>query len=164
MFIFKAKEYQSEKSPIIDSQKSTKTTRKLHIMSPLYAAKVCQLFCNTRYVPRVEGEEGDAGVVPAAQHRVQLLLQGRRGLVQQHREAQPGGERVRLPAHGDLSTTAGGNYCHLKSARSWTISWPGGTTGMKMPFSSSLVQGMSEMATCMETWRGHTAWLLTADS
>ena len=65
---------------------------------------------------------------------------------------------------GDLSTTAGGNYCHLKSARSWTISWPGGTTGMKMPFSSSLVQGMSEMATCMETWRGHTAWLLTADS
>ena len=49
MFIFKAKEYQSEKSPIFDSQKSTKTTRKLHIMSQLYAAKVCQLFCNTRY-------------------------------------------------------------------------------------------------------------------
>ena len=64
---------------------------------------------------------------------------------------------------GDLYTTAGGNSCHLKSARSCTISWPGGTTGMKMPFSSSLVQGMSEMATCMETWRGHTAWLLTAD-
>ena len=41
MFIFKAKEYQS------DSQKSTKTTRKLHVMSQLYAAKVCQLFCNT---------------------------------------------------------------------------------------------------------------------
>ena len=50
MFIFKAKEYQSEKSPIFDSQKSTKTTRKLHIMSQLYAAKVCQLFCNTRYL------------------------------------------------------------------------------------------------------------------
>ena len=50
MFIFKAKEYQSEKSPIFDSQKSTKTTRKLHIMSQLYAAKVCQLFCNTRYI------------------------------------------------------------------------------------------------------------------
>ena len=49
MFIFKAKEYQSEKSPMFDSQKSTKTTRKLHIMSQLYAAKVCQLFCNTRY-------------------------------------------------------------------------------------------------------------------
>jgi hypothetical protein len=49
MFIFKAKEYQSEKSPIFNSQKSTKTTRKLHIMSQLYAAKVCQLFCNTRY-------------------------------------------------------------------------------------------------------------------
>ena len=49
MYIFKAKEYQSEKSPIFDSQKSTKTTRKLHRMSQLYAAKVCQLFCNTRY-------------------------------------------------------------------------------------------------------------------
>ena len=49
MFIFKAKEYQSEKSPIFDSQKSPKTQRKLHIMSQLYAAKVCQLFCNTRY-------------------------------------------------------------------------------------------------------------------
>ena len=115
------------------------------------------------YVPRVEGEEGDAGVVPLAQHRVQLLLQGRRGLVQQHREAQPGGERVRLPAQGGQVATAGDISCHLKSARSCTISWPGGTTGMKMPFSSSLVQGMSEMATCMETWRGHTAWLLTAD-
>ena len=44
MFIFKAKEYQSEKSPIFDSKKSTKTARKLHIMSQLYAAKVCQLF------------------------------------------------------------------------------------------------------------------------
>ena len=43
------KEYQSEKSPIFDSQKSPKTLRKLHIMSQLYAAKVCQLFCNTRY-------------------------------------------------------------------------------------------------------------------
>ena len=42
--------YQSEKSPIFDSQKSTKTTRKLHIMSQLYAVKVCQLFCNTRYM------------------------------------------------------------------------------------------------------------------
>ena len=40
MFIFKAKEYQSEKSPIFDSQKSTKTTRKLHKMSQLYASKV----------------------------------------------------------------------------------------------------------------------------
>ena len=50
MFIFKAKEYQSEKSPIFDSQKRTKTTRKLHILSQLYAAKVCQLFCNTRYL------------------------------------------------------------------------------------------------------------------
>ena len=49
MFIFKANEYQSEKSPIFDSQKNTKTTRKLHIMSQLYGAKVCQLFCNTRY-------------------------------------------------------------------------------------------------------------------
>ena len=51
MFIFKAKEYQSEKLPIFDSQKSTKTTRKLHIMTLLYAAKVCQLFCNTRQRP-----------------------------------------------------------------------------------------------------------------
>ena len=31
MFIFKAKEYQSEKSPIFDSQKSTKTTRKKNV-------------------------------------------------------------------------------------------------------------------------------------
>ena len=44
------KEYQSEKSPIFDSQKSPKTLRKLHLMSQLYAAKVCQLFCNTRYI------------------------------------------------------------------------------------------------------------------
>ena len=44
-----AKEYQSEKSPILDSQKSPKTLRKLRIMSQLYAAKVCQWFCNTRY-------------------------------------------------------------------------------------------------------------------
>ena len=47
------KEYQSEKSPIFDSQKSPKTLRKLHIMSQLYAAKVCQLFCNTRYLATV---------------------------------------------------------------------------------------------------------------
>ena len=33
MFIFKAKEYQSEKLPIFDSQKSTKITRKLLKMS-----------------------------------------------------------------------------------------------------------------------------------
>ena len=58
------------------------------------------------YLPRVEGEEGEAGVVPLAQHRVQLLLQGRRGGVQQHREAQPGGERVRLPAQGGQGTSA----------------------------------------------------------
>ena len=44
------KEYQSEKSPIFDSHKSQKTLRKLHIMSQVYAAKVCQLFCNTRYI------------------------------------------------------------------------------------------------------------------
>ena len=44
------KEYQSEKSPIFDSQKSLKTQRKLHIMSQLYASKVCQTFCNTRYI------------------------------------------------------------------------------------------------------------------
>ena len=49
MFTFKAKEYQKGKSPIFYNQKSTKTTRKLHIISQLYAAKVCQLFCNTRY-------------------------------------------------------------------------------------------------------------------
>ena len=40
MFIFKAKEYQSEKSPIFDSQKSTKTTRKLHIMPQLLSILV----------------------------------------------------------------------------------------------------------------------------
>ena len=49
-FIPMPKEYQSEKSPIFDSQKSPKTLRKLHIMSQLYAAKVCQLFCNTRQI------------------------------------------------------------------------------------------------------------------
>ena len=65
MFIFKAKEYQSEKSPIFDSQKSTKTTRKLHIMSQLYAAKVCQLFCNTRQNRDIEiwwGAEVQGGI------------------------------------------------------------------------------------------------------
>ena len=40
VFIFKALEYQSEKSPIFDSQKSLKKQRKLHIMSQLYASKV----------------------------------------------------------------------------------------------------------------------------
>ena len=39
-FIHLPKEYQSEKSPIFDSQKSSKTQRKLHIMSQLYAFKV----------------------------------------------------------------------------------------------------------------------------
>ena len=34
---------------------------------------------------------------------------------------------------------------------------------MKMPFSSSLVQGMSEMATCKERSHCPAAWLLTAD-
>ena len=43
-----AKEYQSEKSPIFDSQKSKKTRRKLLKMSKAY--KVDQMFCNTRYV------------------------------------------------------------------------------------------------------------------
>ena len=42
-------EYQSEKSPIFDSHKSLETQRKLHIMSQLYASKVYQMFCNTRY-------------------------------------------------------------------------------------------------------------------
>ena len=44
-----AKEYQSEKSPIFDSQKSKKTRRKLLKMSHLKAHKVYQMFCNTRY-------------------------------------------------------------------------------------------------------------------
>ena len=44
-----SKEYQSEKSPIFDSQKSPKAQRKLHIMSQLYASEVYQMFCNTRY-------------------------------------------------------------------------------------------------------------------
>ena len=45
-----AKEYQSEKSPIFDSQKSKKTRRKLLKMSHIKAYKVDQMFCNTRYV------------------------------------------------------------------------------------------------------------------
>ena len=45
------KEYQSEKSPIFDSQKSTKTTRKLLKMSHIKAYKVDQTFCNTLYNP-----------------------------------------------------------------------------------------------------------------
>ena len=78
--------------------------------------------------------------------------------------AEESSSTVKLSQEGSVSAclhtgaqvaTAGGNYCHLKSARSWTISWPGGTTGMKIPFSSSLVQGMSEMATCMEMERSH---------
>ena len=44
-----AKEYQSEKSPIFDSQKSKKTRRKLLKMSHIKAYKVDQTFCNTRY-------------------------------------------------------------------------------------------------------------------
>ena len=44
-----AKEYQSEKSPIFDSQKSKKTRRKLLKMSHIKAYKVDQMFCNTRY-------------------------------------------------------------------------------------------------------------------
>ena len=42
-----AQEYQSEKSPIIDSQKSKKTRRKLLKMSHIKASKVDQMFCNT---------------------------------------------------------------------------------------------------------------------
>ena len=45
-----AKEYQSEKSPIFDSQKSKKTGRKLLKMSHIKASKVDQMFCNTLYV------------------------------------------------------------------------------------------------------------------
>ena len=45
-----AKEYQSEKSPIFDSQKSKKTRRKLLKMSHIKAYKVDQMFCNTRYM------------------------------------------------------------------------------------------------------------------
>ena len=44
-----AKEYQSEKSPIFDSQKSKKTRRKLLKMSHIKASNVYQMFCNTRY-------------------------------------------------------------------------------------------------------------------
>ena len=44
-----AKEYQSEKSPIFDSQKSKKTKRKHLKMSHIKAYKVDQMFCNTRY-------------------------------------------------------------------------------------------------------------------
>ena len=47
MFIFKAKEYPSEKLPIFDSQKSTKSTIKLLKMSQLKAFKVDQTFSNT---------------------------------------------------------------------------------------------------------------------
>ena len=43
------KEYQSEKSPIIDSQKSKKTRRILLKMSHIKAFKVDQMFCNTLY-------------------------------------------------------------------------------------------------------------------
>ena len=45
-----AKEYQSEKSPIFDSQKSKKTRRKLLKISHIKAYKVDQMFCNTRYI------------------------------------------------------------------------------------------------------------------
>ena len=45
-----AKEYQSEKSPIFDSQKSKKTRRKLLKMSHIKAYIVDQTFCNTRYI------------------------------------------------------------------------------------------------------------------
>ena len=49
MLIFKCKEYQSEKSTIFDSQKSTKTTIKLLKICQLKAFKVDQEFCNTLY-------------------------------------------------------------------------------------------------------------------
>ena len=45
-----AKEYQSEKSPIFDSQKSTKTIRKLLKMNHIKVYKVDQMFCNTLYL------------------------------------------------------------------------------------------------------------------
>ena len=48
-FIAVHKEYQSEKSPIIDSQKSKKTRRKLLKMSHMKTYKVDQMFCNNRY-------------------------------------------------------------------------------------------------------------------
>ena len=44
------KEVQSDKLPIFDSQKSTKTTIKLLKISQFKAFKVDQAFCNTLYV------------------------------------------------------------------------------------------------------------------
>ena len=49
-FNFFLQEYQSEKSPIFDSQGSTKKTRKLLKISHLLAYKVDRMFCNTRYI------------------------------------------------------------------------------------------------------------------
>ena len=49
-----AKEYQSEKSPIFDSQKSKKTGRKLLKMSHIKVYKVDQMFCNTRYAKMID--------------------------------------------------------------------------------------------------------------
>ena len=46
------KEIQSEKLPIFDSQKSTKSTIKLLKMSQLKAFKVDQTFCNTLYLQK----------------------------------------------------------------------------------------------------------------
>ena len=47
------KEIQSEKLPIFDSQKSTKSTIKLLKMSQLKAFKVDQTFCNTLYIESI---------------------------------------------------------------------------------------------------------------
>ena len=66
------KEYQSEKSPIIDSQKSKKTRRKLLKMSHIKASKVDQMFCNTLYtpLPRDKGWECGGGNIAIMGHLV----------------------------------------------------------------------------------------------
>ena len=53
------KEAQSDKLPIFDSQKSTKTTIKLLKISQFKAFKVDQAFCNTLYLQHNTGADGD---------------------------------------------------------------------------------------------------------
>ena len=79
------KEIQSEKLPIFDSQKSTKSTIKLLKMSQLKAFKVDQTFCNTLYLHTIylhtiytDHESVQLAAVPA----VEVAVGGRLGLGQ----------------------------------------------------------------------------------
>ena len=71
-----AQEYQNEKSPIFDSQKSKKTRKKLLKLSHIKAYKVDQVFRNTRYLQdtRLLGHQQTYGIWNSGKEYVAIYL------------------------------------------------------------------------------------------